>query len=102
MRRVEYTTLFADGVRKRHFHERRGKKVICFSVQLEVLVGNEWKVVIRFDCAHGYSLVDQYRQGGAKKKVKLNLDFEKALILADWDIKNNWQKYVSGYYKRKR
>ncbi len=97
MKRVEYTTLFDEGVRKRHFHERRSKKVIRFCVQLEVLIGSDWKVVVRYDCAHGFSHIDQYWQSGQKKKIGLDLEFDKALVLADWDIKTNWEKYVKTY-----
>ncbi len=102
MKRVEYTTLFDEGVRKRHFHERRGKKVLRFCVQLEVLTANDWKVVLRYDCAHGFSHIDQYWRSRRKKKVRLDLDFEKALILADWDIKTNWQRYVRTYFGKER
>ena len=102
MKRVEYTTLFDEGVRKRHLHERRGKKVTRFCVQLEVLIASRWEVVIRYDCAHGFSHVDQYWHKGRKKQIRLSLDFEKALVLADWDIRTNWQKYVSLYWARRK
>jgi hypothetical protein len=102
LRRVEYTTLFDEGVRKRHFHERRGKKVTRFCVQLEVLIGSGWKVVVRYDCAHGFSHIDQYWRTGRKKKTRLDLDFEKALIVADWDIKTNWEKYVRMYLGKEK
>ncbi|MFH1581210.1 MAG: hypothetical protein ABIC39_03950 [Pseudomonadota bacterium] len=48
-----------DGVRKRHRHETTGGKVIHFVVQLEIRIEQEWKVAIRYDCAHGYSHVDR-------------------------------------------
>jgi hypothetical protein len=102
MKRIEYTTLFDEGVRKRHVHERRGKKILNFSVQLEVFTANRWTAVVRYDCAHGFSHIDQYWQSGRKKKILLNLSFEKALVLADWDIKTGWQKYVKEFFGKGR
>lgn len=31
--------------------------------------------------------------------ARIVYDFDKALIVADWDIKTNWQKYVRNFYR---
>ena len=77
---------FDDGVRKRHYHETEKGKVTYFAVQLEINVKGEWKVVLRYDCSHRFSHVDQYDIKGNEAKTGLDLSFESALTFGDWDI----------------
>jgi hypothetical protein len=96
---VEFVVILDDGVRKRHRHETTGGKVINFVVQLEIRIEQEWKVAIRYDCAHGYSHVDRYDRMGKQTKRPLNLQFESALTYGDWDINENWQHYRDAFLK---
>lgn len=82
-----------EQARKRHYHEAEKGRVIRFTVQLEILVNNEWRVVIRYDVAHGFAHVDRYYLGGRKVKKELHLKLGEALTLADEDIKENWKAY---------
>ena len=70
-----------------------------FVVQLEIRVNQEWKVAIRYDCAHGYSHVDRYDIMGKQTKRPLNLQFESALTYGDWDINENWPHYRDAFLK---
>ena len=99
---VEFIVILDDGVRKRHRHETNGGKVINFVVQLEIRIEQEWKVVIRYDCAHGYSHADRYDKTGKQTKRPLNLQFESALTYGDWDINENWQHYRDAFMKGRR
>ena len=94
---VDFIVVLDDGVRKRHRHETFNGKVIQFVVQLEVWIQSEWKVVIRYDCSHGFAHVDQYDIRSKQTKKELNLSFESALTYGDWDINENWQKYVHDF-----
>jgi hypothetical protein len=96
---VEFVVILDDGVRKRHRHETTGGNVLNFVVQLEIQIGNEWKVAIRYDCAHGYSHVDQYDRTGKQTKRPLNLQFESALTYGDWDINENWRHYKDAFLR---
>lgn len=96
---TDFVVLIDDGVRKRHYHESERGKVISFAVQLEVRVEGVWKVVIRYDCSHGFSHVDKYDINGNKTKTRLNLSFESALTYGDWDINENWTKYKETFLK---
>lgn len=49
----------ADVRGRRSFEKRRGK-IVSFRVQLEVLVGHEWKAVKRWDISHGFVDCDIY------------------------------------------
>ncbi|KKU44985.1 MAG: hypothetical protein UX64_C0040G0007 [Microgenomates group bacterium GW2011_GWC2_46_7] len=90
---VDFVVIFDDGVRKRHYHETEKNKVAYFAVQLEVAVKGEWKVVIRYNCSHGFSHMDKYDIKGNRTKKMLNLSFESALTFGDWDISKNWLKH---------
>jgi len=97
---VEYVVLLDEGVRKRHFHRSEKGEVEEFVVQLEVLRGNKWRSVIRYDCSHAYTHVDRYFPDGGKKKFSLGLGFNEALILADEDVRENWGKYIEEFRRR--
>lgn len=88
---VEYVIPLGENARKRHYHETDKGKVIGFAVQLEVLVDDQWKLVIRYDSAHGFSHIDRYYLDGRKVKKELPLKLSEALTLADEDIKENWK-----------
>lgn len=96
---TDFVVIIDDGVRKRHYHKSERGKIIYFAVQLEVQVRNEWKVAIRYDCSHGFSLVDKYDIFGNKTKERLNLTFESALTYGDWDINENWIKHKEAFLK---
>lgn len=97
---VEYVVLLDEGVRKRHFHRSEKGEVEEFVVQLEVLRGNKWRPVIRYDCSHAYTHVDRYFPDGRKKKFSLGLGFNEALIFADEDVRENWGKYIEEFRRR--
>ena len=99
LKSVDFTVILDDGVRKRHRHETIKGKVIHFVVQLEVLIESEWKVVIRYDCAHGYAHADLYDITGRQIKKELNLTFESALTYGDWDINENWWSYKESFLR---
>jgi hypothetical protein len=96
---TDFVIIFDDGVRKRHYHESEKGKVTYFAVQLEVRVRDEWKVVIRYDCSHGFAHVDKYDINRNQTKTRLNLSFESALTYGDWDINENWTKYKESFLK---
>jgi hypothetical protein len=99
---VNFVVVLADGVRKRHYHKSDKGQITNFAVQLEVKIEGEWKVVIRYDCSHGFSHVDRYDTKGKKTKKALNLTFESALTFGDWDINKNWRRYRSAVLREKQ
>jgi hypothetical protein len=96
---VDFVVIFDEGVRKRHYHETEKGKVIYFAVQLEVEVHGEWKVVIRYDCSHGFAHKDTYDQAGSQTKSLLHLSFESALTYGDWDITTHWRRYTQEFLR---
>ena len=99
MKQTEFVVILDDRVRKRHVHTVEKGEVVNFAVQLEVFVKGAWKTVIRYDCAHGFSHIDKYDIHGNKTKELLNLSYKNALTMADYDLNNNWEKYVKHFIK---
>jgi len=77
------------------FEMRKGK-VTMLVVQYEVLIGNKWEPIVRYDTAHGYLHKDLY-VAGQKERIKKErvpiADFNRGLTEAVEDLKRHWQKY---------
>lgn len=97
----EYVIPLGENARKRHYHEADKGEVIGFAVQLEVLVGDQWKVVLRYDSAHGFAHIDRCYLDGRRVKEELHLKLSEALTLADEDIKENWKIYQKAFLEGK-
>jgi hypothetical protein len=94
-----YTRALGETARKRHIHTTERGKVVDFVVQLEVNIDNEWKPVLRYDCAHDFSHIDRYNIHGEQKKEDLRLPYDEALTIADEDINMHWQAYVEQFLR---
>ena len=94
---TEYVIPLGEKARKRHYHETDKGQIVSFIVQLEVLVDDQWKIVIRFDSAHGFAHIDRYYIDGRKIKKKLYLKLSEAMTLADEEIKENWKRYQKDF-----
>jgi len=94
-----YTRALGEGARKRHLHRTEKGRVIDFVVQLEVKIGDEWKPVIRYDCAHDFAHIDRYNIRGEQEKEPLHLPYAECLTLADEDINLNWKFYKENFLK---
>ena len=97
LKATEYVLPLGKNARKRHRHEADKGRVTSFAVQLEVFTEDEWKVVIRYDSAHGYSHIDRFYRNGRRVKKELHLNLKEALTLADEDIKDNWKAYQKAF-----
>ena len=98
---TEYVIPLGENARKRHCHEGEKGNGVNFCVQLEVFVNGQWRAVIRYDSAHGFSHIDKYYLDGRKFKRELHLNLNEALTLADEDIKENWKDYQRAFSEGK-
>ena len=102
MREKTYIALLSPEDRKRYRHLRQGKRILAFTVQYKTLVAGEWLQVVRYDTSHRITHKDILDLKGREKKVFLGItDLHQALLLADNDIKNNWQRYKALFLRRK-
>lgn len=72
--------------------------IIGFTVQYEALLKGEWRPIVRYDTAHGFSHKDLLHPGGAEDKQPLYFpDYNVALTFAIQDLKMAWPLYRSAY-----
>jgi len=91
---TEYVIRLSPEDRYRHVHVRVKDRIVFFRIQLETLVGKEWRPVVRYDTAHGFvhrDLID--KRGHVTKTPLFNQDLNDALTFAENDLKTNWFSY---------
>ncbi|MBM3304071.1 MAG: hypothetical protein FJY76_03160 [Candidatus Aenigmarchaeota archaeon] len=77
-------------------------KITNYVVQLEHLVGEDWKQVIRFNCYHGIVHKDIYNMDGRQvRKVDMGSfsDLKDAVDFATNDIRGRYKEYIRRFYK---
>ncbi|OGB94700.1 MAG: hypothetical protein A3G35_02855 [candidate division NC10 bacterium RIFCSPLOWO2_12_FULL_66_18] len=79
--------------RIRHYHRTEGRRIVEFSLQLEVEVQGAWREVIRYDTAHDFAHIDRFTLPGKRRKERLELEYAEALTRAERDLKHNWYAY---------
>ena len=97
----DYIVDFTLDDRKRFIVETKRGMVVRFVVQFETFVNKEWRPVIRYDTVHGYAHKDMLDwRGRVIEKVELaNMDYKKALQIANLDIDSNWKTYKRRFLK---
>ena len=93
MAESRYLLPVSTDTRIRHYHRTDRRRVVEFSIQLEVKVDDGWRAVIRYDTAHGSAHIDRFTIGGKRQKEWLRLDFREALVRAERELKQNWLTY---------
>lgn len=90
-------SLAPGSIARVRFTKERGR-IVEFVVQLECLIGEEWRPVVRYDTAHGFAHQDILHPNGTTEKRALPVtDFNRALTFAQLDVKTNWQRYKERY-----
>ena len=80
--------------RYRHYHVSKGKKIVEFRIQPEVLVKDDWYSVVRYDTAHGKAHRDVLHPDGSQSKDWFEgYTMEEVLTIGQKDILENWSVY---------
>jgi hypothetical protein len=97
----EWTENFIPGkIRTRCKYKRRGKRLLRFTVQLEIYSSNSCKPVVRYDNAHGFCHRDTIHADGTQEKTALIVgDINATFSHAIEDLKSNWTGNVARYEK---
>ncbi len=61
----------ADEARIRCRYRRRGKKILDYTVQLEIWHNDHWRPIVRYDNAHGFSHCDTIHPDGTQDKLAI-------------------------------
>lgn len=78
-------------------------KVLTFTVQLEVLIDDEWLPVVRYDNAHGEAHVDYLDPKGVtydKVWLGLGAPFNSAFTIAEDELKESAQEHVQRFRRQ--
>ena len=94
-----YIVPYSSDARKRHYHKTERGRVVHFSVQLEIEAEGEWKPAVRYDCCHRFVHRDSYSLRGRQRKEGLELSYQEALIFADEDIDESWERYRAAFLR---
>lgn len=89
-------------IRTRMTTNDRGE-VQKFTVQLEVLVGEEWLPVVRYDNAHGEAHIDYIDPKGVtydKAWLDLHAPFNVALTLAESELKRTYGQHRARFLEQ--
>lgn len=75
-------------------------RVVVFQVQYEALVEGEWRPIVRYDTAHGFSHRDLLHFNRPEEKTEYpGRSNAEVLTLGQEDLKRNWQSYRARYEK---
>ncbi|MBM3403405.1 MAG: hypothetical protein FJY10_00745 [Bacteroidetes bacterium] len=102
MNKVEY--FIELGIQKMdrlrfRFNKDKGK-IVDLVVQFEILYEEKWKVVVRYDCSHGFFHRDIISPDGSKEKKVIEVpDLTYALLFARQDIEDRWKWYKEQFLK---
>ncbi len=103
MAKKSYVFMLTDTDRKRHEHTVEKGKVLAFVVQYELFLEGRWVPIVRYDTTHGYAHKDLINPDGTQEKTFMGMaDFAEALVLADMDINESWERYRERYFRRMR
>ncbi len=74
-------------------------KVVDMVVQYETKIKEQWKSIVRYDCAHGFFHRDFIFPNGDKEKKAISIiDLETALTYAEQDIKDKMGIFYKARY----
>ena len=80
----------AGAVRLRCAYQRRGKRLLKFTVQLEALWQGKWQAMVRYDNAHGFCHRDTLHPHGSQDKTAVFVgDVNAAFTYGIEDLKAN-------------
>jgi len=69
--------------------------------QYEAYINNEWRAIVRYDCAHGFFHRDVLMPNGDKEKNSIEIDsLKNASKYAEQDLKDRWEWYKERFIKK--
>jgi hypothetical protein len=83
-----------------HFSKEKGK-ILDLIVQYEAQINENWVVIVRYDCAHGFFHRDLLHPNGDKEKKAIEVpDLNYAFTFARQDLEDKWEWYKEQYIKK--
>ncbi|HZV07200.1 MAG TPA: hypothetical protein VE999_19110 [Gemmataceae bacterium] len=96
--RFWFVDLAVDEARLRCSFQRQGKRVVRFTVQLEIFHQDQWRPIVRYDNAHGFCHRDTLHPDGTQDKTGVYIgDVNETFTFAIEDLRTNWETHRSRY-----
>jgi hypothetical protein len=89
--------------RMRCHYKRKGKSILQYTVQLELLHEGVWKPIVRYDNAHGFCHRDTVHPDGSQEKTPIFIGTANDTFT--WAIKEaqgNWEAHVKRFLEEVR
>lgn len=92
--------LIPDDTRMRCSYKRLRKRIVQYTVQLEIRIEEQWRPVVRYDNAHGFCHRDTIHFDGTQDKTPVyygtaNETFTQAIE----DLRTNWETHRIRYHQ---
>ena len=98
--RFWFVILSPNEARIRCSHQRRGQRIVQFTVQLEVRHLDSWQPTVRYDNAHGFCHRDTLHADGTQDKTPVSVgDVNETFTYAVDDLKNSWEAHWKRFLK---
>jgi hypothetical protein len=76
-------------------------ELIDVMYQYEANINDEWRAIVRYDCAHGFFHRDVIMPNGDKEKKSIEIDnLKTASKYAEQDLKDRWEWYKERFIKK--
>jgi hypothetical protein len=92
--------LVPDEVRLRCSYRRRRKRIVRYTVELEIYYTDEWRPVVRYDNAHGFCHRDMIHADDTQDKTPVYYgDANQTFTQAIDDLRENWQAHRARFLR---
>src|SRR3990170_6458234 len=89
-----------DAARLRCSYRRRRKRIVQFTVQVEVFHAEQWQPVVRYDNAHGFCHRDTIHADGTQEKLPVYYgDANSTFTRAIDDLSGNWRAHCARFLR---
>ena len=84
--------LIPDDSRMRCSYKRLGKRIVHYTVQLEIRIDEQWRPVVRYDNAHGFCHRDVIHSDASQDKTAVFYgSASETFTHAIEDLRANWE-----------
>ncbi len=98
--RFWFVNVSPNEARIRCSYQRRGKRIVQFTVQLEVRHLDTWQPTVRYDNAHGFCHCDTLHADGTQDKTPVSVgEVNETFSYAIDDFKSSWEAHRKRFLK---
>ena len=89
-----------DVARLRCSYQRHRKRIVQFTVQLEISHGNKWQAIVRYDNAHGFCHRDILHADGTQDKDPVYYgNVNETFTHAVDELREHWRAHLARFLR---